>query len=69
MISRLSAGFAGLLTLVLAFTWPQLPVTPSDSLLDTASGLVTAVIIMFGVYLLFYGLTGDWLPNLRKTKD
>ena len=68
MISRLSAGIAGLVILVLAFTWPQLFRSLSNELISTIGGLLTAAIAMFGVYLLFYSLTGDWLPKLRKTK-
>ena len=67
MISRLSAGIAGLGTLVLGFTWPQMLTVQLDSL--PAPGLLTSVIVMFGVYLLVYSVTGDWLPNLRRSKD
>ena len=66
MILRLSVGIAGLVALLLGFTWTQVFSTHSNSLLGTWSGLLTAVIVIFGVYLVFYGLTGDWLPNLRK---
>ena len=68
MIFRLILGIAGLVTLLLAFTWTQIFSPPSNSLLNTWSGLLTAVIVIFGVYLTFYGLTGDWLPNLRKPR-
>ena len=69
MISRVSIGLVGLIVLLLAFTWPQILSVPSDSFLNTASGLLTFVTIMFGVYLLFYSLTGDWLPKFRRSKD
>ena len=69
MISRVSIGLIGLVVLLLAFTWPQILSVPTDSFLNAASGPFTAVIIMLGVYLLFYALTGDWLPSLRRSKD
>ena len=69
MLIRMLCGFAGFSVVLLALTWPQLFSAPSDSLVNAGAGFLTAAVIMSGVYLMFYSLTGDWLPKLRKHKD
>lgn len=68
MITRIISGLAGIAVLVIAFTWRQYLPTPPDTWSNAVPGLqVTAMIL--GVYLLFYGVTGDWLPRLSKRRN
>ena len=68
MLIRAISGVVGLAVVLLAFTWPQYFSAPSDTLINTGSGFLTAAIVTLGVYLMFYGLTGDWLPKFRNQK-
>ena len=69
MLLRLVAGAAGVGVMLTAFTWPELMPALKDRLATPAAGSFTAFAIMFGVYLMFFGLTGDWLPRLTRLKD
>ena len=67
-MSRLVCGLGGIGILLLALTWPQMWSAPSNTLVSTVSGFMTAALITFGAYLVFYGLTGDWLHRLTKRR-
>jgi formate-dependent nitrite reductase membrane component NrfD len=66
MVTRTISGVVGLAVLILTLAWPQYFSVPSGTLIITGSGFMTAIVLTFGVYLLFYALTGDWLPKFRK---
>lgn len=65
---RLFSGIAGVFLMILVFTsyelllefarWPESPIF----------GALGASAVMLSVYLIFYSLTGDWLPRLSKKK-
>jgi hypothetical protein len=70
MLIRFISGAAGVAVVLFAFTWPNVvPALEEGSASPTMIGFFTAFVVMFGVYLIFYGLTGDWLPRLTKLRD
>ena len=66
MMIRVICGLAGAAVLLVALTWHQILPLHWQSSISSVSGTVTFAGIMLGVYILFFGLTGDWLPRLRK---
>lgn len=66
MILRLISGAVGLATLVFTFLLARdLPPTEHDTGMFLA-GYIGIGCFMLGVYLLFYAMTGDWLPKLTN---
>ena len=68
LVTRVIAGVAGFAAILFAFTWPDFISVPRDGLASSVIGFFTALVVIFGVYLLFFGLTGDWLPRLSKLR-
>ena len=68
MMIRAICGLAGAAVLLVALTWHQILPLHWQSSIRSVSGTVTFAGIMLGVYILFFGLTGDWLPRLRNRK-
>ena len=66
MKSRSLSAVAGLFVLVLSAAWPQVIQPSGSSMLSTLGAYFSFIGIMLGVYLLFYAMTGDWLPKLAK---
>ena len=66
MTSRILSGTAGLAVLVLSIAWPQAVQTSESRMLIALGGYFSFIGITLGVYLLFYSMTGDWLPKLAK---
>jgi hypothetical protein len=67
IILRWVSGPAGVLVIALSFTWMDWLGIPYAEVPGMLSGLVIFLGTMLGIYLLFYALTGDWLPRLRKS--
>ena len=64
MILRLISGAVGLVILVFTVLLARdLPPTEHDTGMLLA-GYIGIGCVMLGVYLLFYAMTGDWLPKL-----
>ena len=63
---RLVSGSAGILVIALSFKWMDWFGIPSGTVPGSLGGLVAFLGTTLGVYLLFYALTGDWLPRLSK---
>ena len=66
MKSRTLSAVAGILVLVLSTAWPQAIQPSESSMLSALGGYFSFFGIMLGVYLLFYSMTGDWLPKRAK---
>jgi vacuolar-type H+-ATPase subunit I/STV1 len=66
MKSRTLSAFVGLLVMVLSVVWPRVIQHSEGSMLGAFGGYFSFIGIMLGVYLLFYSMTGDWLPKLAK---
>ena len=64
---RWVSGPAGVLVVALSFNWMDWLGVPDDRVPSMLDGLVIFLGTMLGVYLLFYALTGDWLPKLSKS--
>ena len=63
---RLLSGAAGFAVLVLSVSWPQVLRALEMTTVSAISGYLSFLGIMLGVYLLFYAVTGEWLPKLAK---
>lgn len=68
MKSRLFSGLAGLAVLVFTAVTPQIFRASEIAAAGSLGGYLTPAGISLGVYLLFYSMTGEWLPRLRKRK-
>ena len=68
-LTRVIAGVVGVAVVLFAFTWPNVTPALADRLAGPIIGIFTTLVVMFGVYLMFFGLTGDWLPRLTKLRD
>ena len=66
MKSRALSAVAGVFVLILSAAWPEVFQPSESSMLSTLGAYLSFVGIMLGVYLLFYSMTGDWLPRLAK---
>jgi MFS family permease len=67
MILRLLSGAVGLTILVFTVLLARvLSPTEHDAGMLLA-GYIGVGCVMFGVYFLFYALTGDWLPKLSNS--
>ncbi|MDJ0917982.1 MAG: hypothetical protein QNJ05_09475 [Woeseiaceae bacterium] len=69
MINRVIAGFAGVGAVLFAFTWPNYMPALAERLPSPILGYITVGAVTLGVYLMFFGLTGDWLPRLTRLRD
>ena len=70
MLIRLISGAVGVAVVLFAFTWPNVvPAVEERWASPIMIGFLTAFVVTFGVYLIFYGLTGDWLPRLTKLRN
>ncbi len=69
LLTRVIAGVGGVAVVLFAFTWPDVLPALQDRLASPIIGFGTASAVMLGVYLMFFGLTGDWLPRLTKLRD
>lgn len=68
LLNRTIAGVAGVALVLFAFTWPNYLPAAADRLASSIIGFFTVFVVMFGVYLMFFALTGDWLPRLTKLR-
>ena len=70
MLTRLVVGGAGVAVLVIsiAIVLPQASRILGGAVANTLGALFVMAGIMGGVYLLFYSMTGEWLPKLTKRK-
>ena len=66
MKSRILSAVVGLAVLVLSVAWPQVVHTSESTMLSAVGGYISSIGIVLGIYLLFYSMTGDWLPRLAK---
>ncbi|MEM8984272.1 MAG: hypothetical protein AAGC71_14660 [Pseudomonadota bacterium] len=66
MFFRLITGGIGLLMLLYAVTWPRFMPRLIEIFDEFLLGVVTLGALLGGIYLVFFGLTGDWLPHLNK---
>lgn len=66
--SRLLSGAAGLAVIVFSVIWPRVLGISEVELIGSVGGYLAPVGIILGVYLLFYSMTGEWLPKLRNRK-
>lgn len=64
---RCVSGAAGVLVIALSFKWMDWFGVPYDMVPGMVGGMVVFLGTMLGVYLLFYALTGDWLPRLSRS--
>ena len=69
LLIRVILGVTGVAVVLFAFTWPDVLPALRDRLANPIAGFLTAFVVMFGVYLMFFGLTGDWLPRLTKLRQ
>ena len=69
LLSRVILGVVGVAIVLFAFTWRDVLPALTDRLASPFIGFLTMFVVMFGVYLTFFGLTGDWLPRLTKLRD
>lgn len=65
-VLRFVSGAAGVLMIILSFVWKDWFGVSNDRTPGSLGGIAIFVGLMLGVYLLFYALTGDWLPRLSK---
>ena len=65
---RLLRGACGIGITAIAFRWHDFFEGPLDRMPSMVAGAVSASCMLFGVYLLFFALTGDWLPRLTKRR-
>jgi len=65
---RFLSGACGMAVVTLAFRWPDWFEAPLDQMPVMVGGILSALCMMLGVYLLFFALTGDWLPRLTKRR-
>jgi len=65
---RLLSGACGILVVALAFRWPDFFEGPLDTMPSMVAGALSASCMVLGAYLLFFALTGDWLPRLRRRR-
>jgi len=66
MKARLLSGVAGLAVIIITATWPKFLHTSELDLASSLGAFLAFIGIMLGVYLLFYSMTGEWLPKLRN---
>jgi len=69
MLFRLITGVLGAAVVLFAFTWPDVMPALEVNLPIQFIGYLTAFVVVLGVYLMFYGITGEWLPRLTKLRD
>lgn len=69
LVIRVIAGVVGVAVILFAFTWPDVMPALNDRLASPIIGFLTPLVVIFGVYLMFFGLTGDWLPRLTKLRN
>lgn len=65
---RFLSGACGMAVVTLAFRWPDWFEAPLDRMPVMVGGILSAFCMMLGVYLLFFALTGDWLPRLTRRR-
>lgn len=65
MISRLLAGIAGVVLIAVSLAPDNLSASAGWEL----GGALLFLGVLSGVYLLFYGLTGEWLWRLGNRRD
>jgi len=65
-ILRFVSGPAGVLLVIFSFKWTDWFGVSYDKIPDVLGAIATFVGTVLGVYLLFYALTGDWLPRLSS---
>jgi len=68
VFSRLTIGVTGLAVIVISVAWPQVVRPPENTVMNAIGGPLMYLGTLIGVYLLFYSMTGDWLPKLTSRK-
>jgi hypothetical protein len=66
MNSRLLSAVGGIAVLILSASWPQVLQAPEIASVGAIGGFLSFLGIMLGVYLMFYAMTGEWLPKLSR---
>ena len=67
MLRTLSV-IVGVGLLLFTFSWPDVLPSLSEALEGRSASFLTSISFMLGVYLMFLGLTGEWLPGVDKRK-